>query len=84
LHRFIPHYVEITKGFIHLLKKGVPFIWDDVAKKSVEALKHVLTHTSLLHPLIIVVTYFLYLVVSDNTIAMVHQYNARKNKIQQT
>ena len=26
LRRFIVNYVEITKGFMHLLKKGVPFI----------------------------------------------------------
>jgi hypothetical protein len=58
LHRFIPDYAEITKGFIHLLKKVFPFIWDDVAQKSFEAVKHALTHTSLLHPLIVVVTTF--------------------------
>lgn len=29
LRRFIASYFEITKGFMHLLKKGVPFIWDD-------------------------------------------------------
>jgi hypothetical protein len=71
LHRFIPHYEEITKVFIHLLKKGVPFIWDDVAKKAFEALKHALTHTSLLHPPNYSCDYFLYLSTSDNTIAMV-------------
>jgi hypothetical protein len=32
LHRFIVNYVEITKGFMHLLKKGVPFVWDDQAQ----------------------------------------------------
>lgn len=29
LRRFIVNYAEITKGFMRLLKKGVPFIWDD-------------------------------------------------------
>jgi hypothetical protein len=29
LHRFIANYADITKGFMCLLKKGVPFIWDE-------------------------------------------------------
>ena len=29
LRRFIVNYAEITKGFMRLLKKGVPFIWHD-------------------------------------------------------
>jgi len=28
LRRFIPNYVEMAKGFTHLLKKGIPFHWD--------------------------------------------------------
>jgi hypothetical protein len=32
LHRFIVNYAKITKGFMHLLKKRVPFIWDDRAQ----------------------------------------------------
>ena len=27
LRGFIPNYVELAKGFTHLLKKGVPFHW---------------------------------------------------------
>jgi len=29
LRRFIANYAKITKGFMCLLKKGVPFLWDD-------------------------------------------------------
>ena len=29
LRNFVINYVEITKGFVHVLKKGVPFLWDD-------------------------------------------------------
>jgi hypothetical protein len=29
LRRFIVNYATITKGFMHLLKKETPFIWDD-------------------------------------------------------
>jgi hypothetical protein len=50
LHRFIPNYAELTKGFTQLLKKGYEFIWDDTAKKSFEAMKLVLTRTPLLFP----------------------------------
>jgi hypothetical protein len=36
LQRFIANYVEITKGFMCLLKKGVPFIWDEAAQFTFE------------------------------------------------
>jgi hypothetical protein len=29
LRRFIANYANITKGFMHLLKKDTPFIWDE-------------------------------------------------------
>jgi hypothetical protein len=29
LRRFIVNYANITKGFLHLLKKDTPFIWDE-------------------------------------------------------
>jgi hypothetical protein len=32
LCRFIHNYAEVTKGFMCLLKKGIPFIWDDQAQ----------------------------------------------------
>jgi hypothetical protein len=31
LRRFVTNYTEITKGFMHLLRKGVPFYWDEAA-----------------------------------------------------
>jgi hypothetical protein len=48
--RFIANCVEITKGFMHLLKKGVPFLWDDQAQWSFDALKKALMLTPLLSP----------------------------------
>ena len=45
LCRFIVNYAEITKGFMRLLKKGVPFIWDDQAQRSFDALKAALAST---------------------------------------
>jgi hypothetical protein len=32
LHRFIVNYANITKGFMCLLNKVTPFIWDDRAQ----------------------------------------------------
>jgi hypothetical protein len=29
LHWFIVNYANITKGFMHLLNKETPFIWDE-------------------------------------------------------
>ena len=31
LRRFIPNYAELAKGYTRLLKKDVPFVWDQVA-----------------------------------------------------
>jgi hypothetical protein len=48
LRCFIANYCKITKGFMHLLKKDVPFYWDDAAQFSFDALKHALTTAPLL------------------------------------
>jgi hypothetical protein len=71
LCRFIPNYVELTKCFTPLLKKGVPFVWDDITQQAFDALKHALTQTPLLHPPDYGQDYLLYIVASDSTIAMV-------------
>jgi hypothetical protein len=71
LRRFICNYAEITKGFMRLLQKNTPFIWDDTAQWSFDALKHALTHAPLLHPPEYTKDYILYLAASTSTIAMV-------------
>lgn len=71
LCRSIPNYAKLAKGFTHLLKKGVPFIWDDISKKSFDALKATLISAPLLHPLNYHHDYLLYLAAPDNTIGMV-------------
>jgi hypothetical protein len=53
------------------LKKGHEFVWYTTANKAFEALKLSLTHTPLLFPPDYNRDYFLYLVASDSTIAMV-------------
>ena len=42
LRRFIPNYAELAKGYTRLLKKEVPFIWDQIAQASFDALKDAL------------------------------------------
>jgi hypothetical protein len=71
LRRFICNYVEITKRFLQLLQKNTPFIWDDIAQRSFDALKHALTHTPLLHPPEYTKDYILYLATPTSTIVMV-------------
>jgi hypothetical protein len=71
LHRFIPNYTKITRGFTRLLKKDSEFIWDTMANNAFEALKLSLTRVLLLFPPDYSRDYFLYLVASEYTIGMV-------------
>jgi hypothetical protein len=63
--------LEITKGFMHLLKKGVPFYWDEVAQCSFEALKSSLVSSPLLNPPDYGKDFLLYLAAAESTISMV-------------
>jgi hypothetical protein len=71
LRRFIPNYVEITRGFTRLLNKYSDFIWDTIANNAFEALKLSLMRASLLFPPDYSRDYFLYLVSLEYTIGMV-------------
>ena len=61
----------MAKGFTRLLKKGVPFHWDQVAQDSFDAVKDHLIRASLMYPHNYQNDYFLYIVVAKTTIAMV-------------
>ena len=50
LRCFIANYAKLTKGFMCLLKKGVPFIWFDQAQQSFDALKDALMSTPVNSP----------------------------------
>jgi hypothetical protein len=54
-----------------LLKKDVPFFWDEAAQHSFNALKHTLTTTPLLRPPNYNKDFLLYLVAAESTIGMV-------------
>jgi len=71
LRRFIPNYAELAKGYARLLKKEVPFDWDQVAQASFDALKESLMKASLMYALDYQKAFNLYLAAADTTIAMV-------------
>jgi hypothetical protein len=71
LRHFITNYAEIIKGFMHLLKKDVPFHWDNVSQCSFDALKHSLTTAPLLRPPNYNKDFLLYLAAAESTIKMV-------------
>jgi hypothetical protein len=56
---------------MHLLKKDVPFHWDDAAQLSFEVLKHVLTTAPLLQPPNYNKDFLLYLATTESIVGMV-------------
>ena len=56
---------------MHLLKKGVLFVWDDQAQHSFDTLKRALTSTPVLQPPNYNRDFLLYLATSDSSIGMV-------------
>jgi hypothetical protein len=71
LHRFIVNDANITKGFMHLLKKDTPFIWDERAQESFDALKKALISAPLLKYHDYNRDYLLYIVAFKEMIGMV-------------
>ena len=71
LRRFIANYAEITKGFMRLLRKDMPFLWDDQAQRSFDALKIALTSAPLLSPPDYGRDFIMYMAASDSSIGVV-------------
>jgi hypothetical protein len=71
LCRFIVNYANITNGFMCLLKKDTPFIWDEQAHESFDALKKALVSAPLLKPPNYNRDYLLYIIVFEDMIGMV-------------
>ena len=71
LRRFIPNYTKMAKGFTRLLKKGVPFHWDQVVQASFDAVKDHLVRELLMYPPNYKNDYFLYITAAETTITMV-------------
>ena len=71
LRRFIPNYAEMAKGFTQLLKKGFPSIATKLHKLLLMLLSNTLVQASLMYPPNYQNDYFLYIVTTETTIAMV-------------
>ena len=71
LRRFIANYADITKGFMHLLHKGVPFVWNKFVQRSFDALKKALVSAPLLSPPDYGRDFLLYLAAAESTMGMV-------------
>ena len=54
-----------------LLKKDTLFFWDDQARWAFDNLKHILTHSPVIHPPDYLKDFILYIAASTTTIAMV-------------
>ena len=61
----------MAKGFTRLLKKGIPFHWDEVAEASFDVLKDSLIKASLMYAPNYQKYFYLYLATADTTIGMV-------------
>lgn len=63
---------------MHFLKKGVPFLWDNFAQRSFDALKQALISTPLLSPPGYGRYFLLYISEEESTIGMVlvQEYDA--------
>jgi hypothetical protein len=61
----------LTKGFMCLLNKYVPFFCDEAAQHSFDALKHALTTAPLLRPPNYNKDFLLYMAAAESTIGMV-------------
>ena len=71
LHRFVCNYAERKHGFMRLLKKDTPFVWDDFTQRMFDNRKHALTHAPVLQPPNYTKDYSLYVAASLSTIGMV-------------
>ena len=71
LRRFIANFVEVMKVYMRLLKKDIPFYWDDHADRSFKALKKALTCSPIQSPLNFNKDFLLYLAASESTMGMV-------------
>ena len=71
LWRFVVSFSNLTKGFIRLLKEDTPFIWDERAQESFDALNKSLASTPMLSPPEYGHNFLLYVVKSQEMIGIV-------------
>ena len=71
IRHFVCNFTNKMQGYMHLLKKDTPFLWDDQAQWAFDNLKHALTHSPMIHPLDYSKYFLLYVTISTTTIGMV-------------
>ena len=71
LQIFVVNFANLTKGFMHLLKKDTPFYWDERAQEAFDALKRALASASMISNLDYSLDFLLYVVMSLEMIGMV-------------
>ena len=71
LRIFVVNFANLTKGFMHLLKNDATFCWDERAQESFDALKRALASVPMLSPPEYSRYFFIYVVMSMETIGMV-------------
>ena len=71
LWRFVVNFANLTRGFMRLLKKDIPFDWDERAKESFDALKWALASAPVISPPNYSRDFLLYVAASMETIGMV-------------
>ena len=65
------NFSNLTKGFMHLLKKDTIFCWDERSQESFDALKRALALSLVLSTPDYSHDFFIYVVVSMETVGMV-------------
>jgi hypothetical protein len=65
------NYANLTKSFMHILKKDPPFIWDERVEESSDALKKALVSTPVLKPPNYNRDYLIYIAASKGMLGMV-------------
>ena len=71
LQIFVVNFSNLTRGFMHLLKKDTPFYWDEWAQESFDALKRALALAPVISFLDYSRDFLLYLAASLEMIGMV-------------
>ena len=71
LQTFMVNFSNLTKAFMHLLKKDTTFCWDEQAQQSFDALKWALASAPVLSPPDYSCEFLIYVVTSQETIGMV-------------
>ena len=68
LRRFVPEYATKSYGSIYLLHTKIPFVWDQQAQESFDALKQALASALLLSTPDFTRDFILYVSTSENSI----------------